>query len=79
MSISIPYLNILNPFFSTYLCWSGILITLAHTLIALTHPNSTEKLHRLQWALFSIQENLHLVAMSLEGCRKIYILDNLVF
>ena len=28
---------------------SGILIALAHTLIALAHPNSTEKLHRQKW------------------------------
>ena len=40
--------------FTTILCWSYILlalahnlIALAHTLIALAHPNSTEKMHRL--------------------------------
>ena len=33
--------------FYSYLCYSGILIALAHTLIALDHLNSTEKLHRL--------------------------------
>ena len=46
MNTSIPLLNILweseIPFYF-YLRWSGILIALAHTLIALAHLNSTER------------------------------------
>ena len=48
MSISILFLNILldakKLFY--YLCWSGI-------SIALAHPNSTEKLHRLPYGCIS--------------------------
>ena len=33
--------------FFLVLCLSDILIAIAHILIALAHPNSTEKLHRL--------------------------------
>ena len=40
-----------TSFFKKYLCSSGILIALAHTLLALAHPNSIEKLHRLTWGL----------------------------
>ena len=52
MSISIPLLNILYEaeiHFQSYLCGPGILIALAHTLIALAYLNSIKKMHRLMY------------------------------
>ena len=54
MSISIPLLNILweeEIHFYSYVCWSGILVALAHALIALALLNSIKKLHRLPFGL----------------------------
>ena len=49
MSIYTPskhFVGSKNPFYQ-YLCWSGILIALAHILIASANINSTEKMQRL--------------------------------
>ena len=40
-------LRIFKSTLRLFLCWSWILIALAHNFIALSHLNSTEKMHRL--------------------------------
>ena len=50
-----------------FLCWSWILKALAHTLIALTHLNSTEKLHQLQYTIFNIKDIIKTVSKMYES------------